>query len=146
MRWRPEAPDMLFIATERTSSLRARQYTNSGVRARERSTTNSVDPQATASAFGKNWTKPVLPFSRQGVMRANRVSPFWNFEPLLPMRDSMLAISIKSLARLAIGTNGFSTSRMTGTRGLMSTQSDTDFRSHPSGITPMDDGINLAFL
>ncbi len=80
---------------------------------------NSVEPKATALSSGRNWTNPVLPFSRQGVMRAKSVSPFWNFAPLLPSRDSMSEMSIESLERQPIGTKGFSPSRGTVTRGLM---------------------------
>ena len=71
---------------------------------------NSVEPNPTACALGRNWTKPVLPFSKHGVIRAKSVSPFWNFAPLLPVRDSILLMSIVSFERLPIGTNGFSPS------------------------------------
>ena len=42
---------------------------------------NSVEPLATASSSSRNWTKPVFPFSRHGVILANNVSPFRNFAP-----------------------------------------------------------------
>ena len=50
---------------------------------------NSVEPRPTSPSAMK-LTKPVLPFSRHGVMRASRVSPFRN---LLPLRPSRLTAS-----------------------------------------------------
>src|ERR1039457_106680 len=101
---------MLLIALSRNSDERARRYTNSGVTVLERNTINSVEPKATSSSLGKHWTKAVFPFSRQGVIRANSVSPFLNFEPLLPARDSTSVMSMEPVARLVMGTNDFSPS------------------------------------
>jgi hypothetical protein len=55
---------------------------------------NSVDPQPTSPSFNRS-TKPVFPFSRQGVILAKSVSPFWNLEPLLNSR--WIVFSIEAL-------------------------------------------------
>ena len=73
-------------------------------------------------------------------MRAKSVSPFWNFAPLLPSRDSMSLMSIASLERQPIGTKGFSPSRGTVTRGLRWTQSGARLTSQPLGMAPRGGG------
>ena len=88
-RCRPDVSVMLWMACSRKPSSRLRRYGYSaGMGGIARMTMNSVEPQPTAS-FGSNWTKAVLPFSKQGVIRARRVSSFRKRAPDLNPRKTV---------------------------------------------------------
>ena len=109
---------MLAIACLRKSSDRARQYVKAGPTELPRSTMNSVEPLPTC-ASSRHWTYPVLPFSRHGVIRANRVSPFTNLAPESPAFRSLgRTIMLRSL-RSAMVTNGCASDLSSLIRGLM---------------------------
>ena len=82
---------------------------------------NSVEPVATSSG-DRQVTRPVFPFSVQGVMRANSVSPLRNREPLfLTVLKRHVRTSLVSAGSVAMSTNGVRVPLATGRRGFTST-------------------------
>ena len=95
---------------------------------------NSVEPTATSPAE-RDSTRPVFPFSVQGVIRANSVSPFANREPPPPTDLTRQGRTRRASAgNAAMSRNGARTPRATGRRGFTSTASENAILGHESFI------------
>ena len=91
---------------------------------------NSVEPVATSPTV-RRLTSPVFPFSVQGVIRANNVSPLVNLEPPLPtVRVRTVLTSRVLVGSDAISTNGARVLRVIGRRGFTSTASENAIVCH----------------
>ena len=122
------------MATSLKLSVLAIRYTIYGFNFFDRITINSVEPTA-PSSDNIPVTKPVFPFSRHGVIRANSVSLFLN---LLPEFDcvsvkSLLLRTIDEVLNADIGTLCFIRSLSSFVVGLKATTSSSVYSLHPSG-------------
>lgn len=100
----------------------------------------SVDPHATSPSLRKS-TWAVLPFSKHGVMRATKVSPFMNFMPEPCARRSHVSGTWPSVGMFVMSRYGASAPVASRRGGLTSNASDSGFTSHPSGTGPRGESV-----
>jgi len=129
----PEVPVILRSACARKPGSRAKgQLENRGIADRERITVNSVDPAPMTLSPRPN-TCAVLPFSRQGVIRAKRVSPSLNLEPDLCILIAGLFATHPTVGSAAMSKHGALAPPFSDSRGLNSNHSPASRVSRPFG-------------
>ena len=106
-------------------------------------TMNSVDPQPVAFGSRKS-TYAVLPFSKQGVIRATSVSPLMNLIPEPYGRSVTICGVCPDMGMFAMSTYGAISLLRKRRVGLTSISSATGTTSQPSGTSPISDLTKLS--